>query len=1477
MPHRPRHATTLSLALFALALTVPVSLLAIVSPEKKAGARKLAYFHPELGLPAQARPLDKLAAPLAASLRDELRRLAGSRDGSGPRILGADAPERSAALYDLRAGRWDTIVLAKPLVPGNGVGNELTWSGIRAARPASDVELKRAVWSAFTAYLGEFRAELGIDAKELGEPNVSAADGDRVVHIYSPRRFDGIPVRNSYVQGVVNSGNLVLFGSRNWGAIDVATQPTVASEDGIAAVEKHVQSSAEVAGIAGWWREASLTIVPTTRSASPEEAPVGKGLHYRLAWVISPLLLGDHGAWEALVDAHTGELLQFADKNEYFTKRVVGGIYPISNDGLSTNGVPDGVEQPGHPMPFADIAGSVPPAYTNSAGLLDVPGSFATTLSGQFVKMNDLCGPIVEEADSCTSLSLSQGSGTDCAVPVGHSAGDTHASRTGFYEVNRIIEQAKGWIPPTSVPNNPGGWLNRQLTANMNILSTCNAFWTPAGGTINFYREGPSASGSIVCRNTGEIAAVFDHEWGHGMDNNDNIPDVSVPGEAYADIAALMRLNTSCIGRGFLKSLGDGTQENQVFCGGFGDACTSCSGVREIDWQKHVSGKPHDIDWVLSLNSEIPGGCTEPDVTPIPTGQGTGPCGWGTHCEGNIVGEAVWDFAKRDLPCNGAGWEDKQGGRCVGNAAPTIDLNTALEISTRLFYLAGGGINQWYSCNPLAAAGENEFGGRLADSGYMQFLAADDDNGLLLDGTPHMKAIYDAFNRHNIASDLIPVANSGCAGKPSIAPTVTAVATVNGANLSWNAIPGAEKYWVFRTEGVHGCSFGKVKVGETTLPSFSETGLLDGFRYFYSVIPVGNGILPGENACAGPMSACAQVVPLAPAAPPSTAALRFEAIPGSLTVSGGDGDAYLDNCENGTLSFRVYSEGNAPLTNVRITSASSASHPQTTVTTSFPSVFASSIAAGCGLPEASAVGTIAFNAQGMANGDTLTFDVTVTADQLGSPVSGTVSAKNVETSIGLVPSVTFGFEGDTEDWKVTSGTFERTNTPPPGADLSSWYMKSSGAAPLGPGCDEVRSPKLIFTASSTLTLSNQFAIEPDSQGFYYDRANVGLVVEGSSTRTVVNPDGGRAYTASGGSPENTGLCTNFEEGWAGAGPGWEASTWSTSALGSAALDGQPVRISVKYGTDPTGSFAGFFFDQVTVTNVHYLAPDTASNVCAPPAQPDLVVSNITASNNKAREGDKVTITATIRNNGDGAAAATKTEFLLDGTTVLGTPDTVSIPASGTTTVSVQWDTRSVKGAHVIRVKADAVPQGNGVVAESNEANNAATLTVTVQGNKVQNGSFEQQSSSGSGPAAWSSESTAAGSSSWSDGGSDGNRSAATSGNGGNAAVSGAPSWTSDPIAVVPGEVLTLVASVQTQGASSAASAGLVYLGAAGQVLNSVTLLTAPLTTNGFAKLERVVTVPAGVAQVRVKLVGFAPNDLRTSGTVRFDEVGLFGN
>jgi M6 family metalloprotease-like protein len=279
---------------------------------------------------------------------------------------------------------------------------------------------------------------------------------------------------------------------------------------------------------------------------------------------------------------------------------------------------------------------------------------------------------------------------------------------------------------------------------------------------------------------------------------------------------------------------------------------------------------------------------------------------------------------------------------------------------------------------------------------------------------------------------------------------------------------------------------------------------------------------------------------------------------------------------------------------------------------------------------------------------------------------------------------------------------------------------------------------------------------------------------------------------------------------------------------------------------------------------------------------DLVVSSITTvegtgsggSNGKPKEGDKVRIRATIQNTGAVAVPATATAFTLDGVALAGSPvATAAIPAGGTATVELIWDTRGVKDAHEIGVTADS---GAGV-AESDEGNNAATLQITVRGNKVENGSFEQSSSNGAAPEGWTAGGTPAGMTGYSStGGTDGSKAVTITGTRKSVLLGGIPTWTSSPIAVAPGEVLELQVSVSTDKVSSAPGIGLAYLGAAGELLNTVRLIDVPLVTNGFTTLQQTVTLPPGVAQVRIVLFGFAPTDTRTSGTVTFDRVGLYG-
>ncbi|MCS7313826.1 MAG: endopeptidase, partial [Acidobacteria bacterium] len=178
---------------------------------------------------------------------------------------------------------------------------------------------------------------------------------------------------------------------------------------------------------------------------------------------------------------------------------------------------------------------------------------------------------------------------------------------------------------------------------------------------VNFYRSGGG------CRNTGEIAAVLDHEWGHGLDDNDANGTISNSGEAYADIAAIYRLQTSCVGYGFFwtsdrgcgqTSDGTGYNANESQTGSH--CVLDCSGVRDADWDKHADHTPD----------------TPQNFVCVHCNTGSGPCGRQVHCAAAPTRQAAWDFAARDL-----------------QAPPfSFDSNTAFIIANKIFYQGSGNV-----------------------------------------------------------------------------------------------------------------------------------------------------------------------------------------------------------------------------------------------------------------------------------------------------------------------------------------------------------------------------------------------------------------------------------------------------------------------------------------------------------------------------------------------------------------------------------------------------------------------------------------------------------------------------------------------------------------------------------------------------------------------------------------------------------------
>ena len=268
----------------------------------------------------------------------------------------------------------------------------------------------------------------------------------------------------------------------------------------------------------------------------------------------------------------------------------------------------------------------------------------------------------------------------------------------------------------------------------------------------------------------------------------------------------------------------------------------------------------------------------------------------------------------------------------------------------------------------------------------------------------------------------------------------------------------------------------------------------------------------------------------------------------------------------------------------------------------------------------------------------------------------------------------------------------------------------------------------------------------------------------------------------------------------------------------------------------------------------------------PQAQPDLVITDVVASQARAKE---TVLTATVANTGNAPASNVVVRFADGSIGIADSAPVASLPAGSAANISITWNTKGLSGDRRIVAYADPA----GLVAESNEANNQAQRTITIRGNKVTNGSFEQ-SSTGAAPDGWSGTQNTSYDTSGANA-SDGTRSAGVTGTGSAASLL-APAWTSAPIAVAPGETYNLAMTVTTRGVSSAPGLQVTYLDLTGKVLSSVMGVTTNIAGDMLAQqVTGKITIPAGVSRIRLTLAGFSPTDLSTRGTVWFDDVWMW--
>ena len=587
------------------------------------------------------------------------------------------------------------------LLPGRGNILHNGDLGLHAAAPIDLAVVERELQQ----FIKQNHALLGSDGLDfMLDPENSAPFGDGNTHWFMAfqQHVDGVPVDEAYLFFRISHGNIIQFGNERVVPVEVMTQPTSRRENAFELAWREL-AFPQGTRLSDVLDEGQLRILPM---AAQGEQPAtryngipGNGYQHVLAWRFVFRVDDDPSTYEVLMDAQRNRILEVRNLTVNVDATISGGIYPVTNTDPEIT----------VPMPFLAVSNGGA-KVTDALGIYDYSGGTATTsLDGRYIRINDNCGAISLSSSIDGNLNLGNSGGTDCTTPGVGGPGNTHAARSGFYHLTRINRKAAGFHPGNA-------WLQGKLTARMNINDTCNANWN--GTTVNFFKSGAG------CSNTGELAAVFLHEWGHGMDSNTGgSANENASGEAVGDTFAFLETGDACIGENFQPG---------VPCH---NCNTGCTGVRDVS--VFSSAGTQVIASPATITDPQGADCGRYNCPYFRNGfPYNGPMGYQGHCESLIASSANWDLTQALVDRFGStGW-DEMDRIWYGSLVP----------SKSAYRVASGG-----TCNVNA-----EVDGCGATNWYTVFLAVDDDDGDLSNGTPNACRIWDAFDAHGIACGARP-------------------------------------------------------------------------------------------------------------------------------------------------------------------------------------------------------------------------------------------------------------------------------------------------------------------------------------------------------------------------------------------------------------------------------------------------------------------------------------------------------------------------------------------------------------------------------------------------------------------------------------------------------------------------------------------------------------------------------------------------
>jgi len=333
--------------------------------------------------------------------------------------------------------------------------------------PLSDVSSAAAVDNSLREVLAQ-AGVLGVGFDQLALRSARHTPDTDTWYVEYDRLVGGVPVWRAGLSARVRYGALFM--------LEVDTYPQWTDLGG---PQLSPEQAVEIAQLEGPASLARHEQVATKLLVLPWE---GEGaVEPRLVWEVRSRTAAPLGRWVSMVDAQTGELLSTWNEIRFFSGTVYGVHDTRTVDGSYTTS----------PMPLMNFTGSDGGSATageDGSYTLDDDETWTMGVSGSYINVRN------------------RGSGGNGSMTASGSAPtwDTNEATQAEIDSYKFLHDARLFGLATD-PSNP--MAEDRLTSNVNLSSTCNAYYD---GSVNFYSSGGG------CNNTGRIADVNYHEWGHG-------------------------------------------------------------------------------------------------------------------------------------------------------------------------------------------------------------------------------------------------------------------------------------------------------------------------------------------------------------------------------------------------------------------------------------------------------------------------------------------------------------------------------------------------------------------------------------------------------------------------------------------------------------------------------------------------------------------------------------------------------------------------------------------------------------------------------------------------------------------------------------------------------------------------------------------------------------------------------------------------